>query len=41
MEMAFGSWGGALGRSAPNLAAPAGTINQTLNVDLGKLSQGE
>jgi hypothetical protein len=41
MEMVSASRGRAWGYTAPSLTALVGTINQTSNVDLGKLSQGE
>jgi hypothetical protein len=39
--MVFKSRGEALGSSTPSLATLVGAIDQTLNVDFGKLSQGE
>jgi hypothetical protein len=41
VELVFTSRGNALGSSTSSLATLAGTIDETLDVDFGKLSQGE
>ena len=41
MEMLRESWGTAVGSTAPSPATLVGPLDQALNVDFGKLSQGE